>query len=502
MISPTSFGGAGGGGVDTDEKSKVSINDTTAGYLNGKLVAGTNITFTENNDGSNETLTIAAAGGVTGFTGSQNTTSPNNTVNASRLLVDAVSTNADAVLQPKGSGAILAQLPDNTTAGGNKRGANSVDLQKSRTDSTQVASGLNTCIISGNSNLNASNFAAIVSGEFNTINSNSPQTFIGSGYLNTIATACDQSFLGAGLQNQLQSNSTYGVICGGRSNIISGFNDSAALSGRSNTVSRSNSIISGGQSNTCSTAGTHHTISGGQTNTTTGTHSTISGGQNNSVSAQHSVISGGRDNIASGTYSTVSGGYANTASGTYSASVGYGNISSGESSNTSGNGNTANSAISSAHGFQSVANNYGMYSYASGRFTSNGDAQLQEQVLRCITTNNTATLLVSDGLNAGTSIAVANDTTIGFDILVVARRTDADNESASWIITGCIDNNAGNTAFVGTPTVTALGDDSAGTWTIAVQANNTDDRLEIVGTGQNSKTIRWVAHARCVKVTG
>ena len=47
--------------TDTDEKSKVSSNDTTAGYLNGKLVAGTNITLTENNDGGDETLTIATS---------------------------------------------------------------------------------------------------------------------------------------------------------------------------------------------------------------------------------------------------------------------------------------------------------------------------------------------------------------------------------------------------------------------------------------------------------
>jgi hypothetical protein len=47
-------------GVNTDETSKVSSNDSTAGYLNGKLVAGSNITFTENNNGSNETLTIAS----------------------------------------------------------------------------------------------------------------------------------------------------------------------------------------------------------------------------------------------------------------------------------------------------------------------------------------------------------------------------------------------------------------------------------------------------------
>lgn len=40
--------------------AKVSSNDAAAGYLNGKLVAGSGITFTENNDGSNESLTIAS----------------------------------------------------------------------------------------------------------------------------------------------------------------------------------------------------------------------------------------------------------------------------------------------------------------------------------------------------------------------------------------------------------------------------------------------------------
>ena len=47
--------------ADTDVKTKVSSNDTTAGFLNGKLVAGSNISFTENSDGGNETLTIASS---------------------------------------------------------------------------------------------------------------------------------------------------------------------------------------------------------------------------------------------------------------------------------------------------------------------------------------------------------------------------------------------------------------------------------------------------------
>ena len=47
---------SGGGDLAT---VKVSANDTTAGILNGKLVAGTGIGFTENSDGGNETLGIA-----------------------------------------------------------------------------------------------------------------------------------------------------------------------------------------------------------------------------------------------------------------------------------------------------------------------------------------------------------------------------------------------------------------------------------------------------------
>lgn len=62
---------AGGGGGGTDENVKVSANDTTAALLGTKLVAGANVTLTEQNDGSNETLEIAAAAG--GF-GGQNET--------------------------------------------------------------------------------------------------------------------------------------------------------------------------------------------------------------------------------------------------------------------------------------------------------------------------------------------------------------------------------------------------------------------------------------------
>ena len=85
--------------------------------------------------------------------------------------------------------------------------------------------------------------------------------------------------------------------------------------------------------------------------------------------------------------------------------------------------------------------------------------------------------------------------------MLTARRADADNESAAWKFTGCIDNNAGTTAFVGTPSFGPIGDDSAGVWVVNVVADNTNDTLAITVQGENGKTIRWAASIRMMKVT-
>jgi len=50
--------------ADTNDKVAVSADDTTPGYLNGKLVGGTNITLTEGSGGGDETLTAALTGTI------------------------------------------------------------------------------------------------------------------------------------------------------------------------------------------------------------------------------------------------------------------------------------------------------------------------------------------------------------------------------------------------------------------------------------------------------
>ena len=50
--------------ADTNDKVSVSVDDTTPGYLNGKLVGGTNITLTEGSGGADETLTAALTGTI------------------------------------------------------------------------------------------------------------------------------------------------------------------------------------------------------------------------------------------------------------------------------------------------------------------------------------------------------------------------------------------------------------------------------------------------------
>ena len=95
-----------------DIKAKVSADDTTPGYLNGKLVEGANVDFTENNPGLNETLTIAVNNPVVAnVTGNCSGSSGSCTGNAATVTTNANLTgpitsvgNATSIASQTGTG--------------------------------------------------------------------------------------------------------------------------------------------------------------------------------------------------------------------------------------------------------------------------------------------------------------------------------------------------------------------------------------------------------------
>ena len=130
-----------------------------------KLTSGTNIKTINGESVLGEgDLVIGGGGGGAGLTlfeESRNTESPNATVPVHALAAIGAETDIDFVIAPKGTGALMLQVPDNTTAGGNKRGAQAIDLQTGRTNATNVASGSKAVAIGYSSQASGSGSVAI-----------------------------------------------------------------------------------------------------------------------------------------------------------------------------------------------------------------------------------------------------------------------------------------------------------------------------------------------------
>jgi hypothetical protein len=111
--------------------------------------------------------TTTQATGLQNFTESISIIAPNDTIPVSVLTAKSSNTNTDVAIIIKGTGAILAQVPDNTTLGGNKRGTNAVDFQMSRNSASQVASGNNSVVASGQNNTAQGPQSVVVGGRNN-----------------------------------------------------------------------------------------------------------------------------------------------------------------------------------------------------------------------------------------------------------------------------------------------------------------------------------------------
>ena len=146
-----------------------------------------------------------------------------------------------------------------------------------------------------------------------------------------------------------------------------------------------------------------------------------------------------------------------------------------------------------------LADDIGEFAFATGEFAVQSDAHTSVFVLRNSTTDATQTELFSDG-SAG-DVSVPSDCSSQFRISIVARRIDADNESAMYFIEGGVDNNAGTTALVGTVGKVIVAEDTAA-WDATVTADDINDGINVLVTGEAAKTIRWVARAEITEVCG
>ena len=184
----------------------------------------------------------SGGGGLTRFTEAESTTAPNATVYVDSLTASAASTNADVAFVAKGTGATLAQVPDNATTGGNKRGTYATDLQKSRNAANQVASGNYSSLIGGDGNRASGQYSAVIGGSGNA--ATNTEGFIGGGSNNSNS-GVGSSIIGGSFNT-----------CSGSSSIVGGFfntgsaNYSGILAGTNNTANAEAATVVGGYAGT------------------------------------------------------------------------------------------------------------------------------------------------------------------------------------------------------------------------------------------------------------
>jgi hypothetical protein len=286
--------------------------------------------------------------------------------------------NVNAAIIPKGTGAILVDMPDGTATGGNARGANAVDLQHSRSAATQVASGATSAIGGGLNNSALAARGVIGGGTTNTITSGDTSVIAG-GSGNTINVAANGlSVIVGGILNSITA--AYAFIGGGDSNTNAGTYTSI-VGGQQNTV---NSIqwgfIGGGFSNQIT--GNGNVVVGGYDNTGGGTYSFLGGGESNNLSAgSYATLGGGQSNLISGNWGVIGGGYFNQLNEQFTAITG---------------GRQANAYL------------YGMQAYSSGQFTALADAQMATIQMRRAITGTTITDLYLDGTSVQPILAATN----------------------------------------------------------------------------------------------
>lgn len=247
----------------------------------------------------------------------------------SRLTIGSLTAPTTTQLDVYGSLRLSSGI---TTMGGNARGANAQDLQLTRTNVAEVASGVSSTIGGGVSNKNTGSQAVIGGGSGNYIITNGDYSTIAGGSVNTISAT--YSFIGGGNNNTVGANTSGAVICGGNTNSLDDVSDPtipSTIAGGKNNAANNGSTVGGGRSNNAQNTST---IAGGYNNSCSNQVCAVGGGQSNTCSGSNCVIGGGNSNTAAGQYSVVPGGIGNKAYGLGSTAAGTGSVSSADGAYT------------------------------------------------------------------------------------------------------------------------------------------------------------------------
>jgi hypothetical protein len=236
---------------------------------------------------ANRSFTIA---GLTYFTEAQNSSTPNATVKVDSLTALSSTTNADISIVPKGTGAFILSIPDNLVAGGNKRGANSIDMQTSRTQAIHVASADFTNLIGGSGNKATVTGSSVIGG-YNNTGSGSYVTILG-GYGCTNSGSYGALVAGAELSN----SGAYGACVFGWASSTSG--NSSFVSGYGNSNSGANSGTIGNGNITGANSG----FTAGSGNTNTSPTSLVFGASNSCLTGGSNIVLGNGGTTMSGNH--------------------------------------------------------------------------------------------------------------------------------------------------------------------------------------------------------
>ena len=199
----------------------ISSAGTSIGNATTLNFIGTGNTFAVNGNTIDISIEGGGGGGIgTYFSEQQSTSSPNNVDYVSSFTGIGTTANIDVALVPKGTGAILGNIPDGTATGGNKRGDYAVDLQLSRSSASQVAAAQQSFIGGGTGNeiRSGADASAIVGGYNNTIDF----AYVGSAIVGGDGNECDFYYSNVFGGTNNKSNARNSVVIGGVSGTTKG----------------------------------------------------------------------------------------------------------------------------------------------------------------------------------------------------------------------------------------------------------------------------------------